>query len=265
MIGSVVRTLQNFDYDWGVLFTAGYLSKEPPHWIGTDFDPDIAKAWHFNFGHDTLAGVQKCFSDLLRGRIPDPITFMGANFNFSMHDPKAAPSGLHSIQLWADVPYAVRQYGGPDKWDEGLTEKVFDKCTDRLEEYAPGFRKNIVDTFAYSPTDVARRNDSAIKGVWSGGIVAPGQCYFDSAFLGLQCSQDADQESVPFKRSLTMSFSWLGSGYNAATVVMEDYEVKKPSWWSGKPLEWIPKWAEDSRCYGELTDKGLRGNSQRGC
>lgn len=241
---SVVRVLRNYDYDWGVLFTAGYLSKAPPKWIGTEFDPDISKAWHFNFGFDTMGDVQKCFSDLLRGRIPDPITFMGANFNFSMHDQSAAPAGHHSIQLWADVPYGLRQHGGPDKWDDGMSQDVFDKCTDRLEEYAPGFKKSIVDTFAYSPTDVSRRNDSAIKGVWSGGIVAPGQMYFDRPFLGCNAPRTPIKRLYLSNGVWPMSFSWLGAGYNAALVVMEDLGMKKPEWWVSKPLEWLPKWAE---------------------
>ncbi len=241
---SVARQIRNYDYDWGVLYTAGYLSKEAPHWIGTDFDPEIKNAWHFNFGADTLDEVQKVFADLERGRVPNPIAFLGANFNFSMHDPHAAPPGLHSIQLWADVPYAVRQYGGPEKWDQGLTEQVFTECTERLEEYAPGFRKNIVDSIAYSPTDVARRNSSAIKAVWSGGIVAPGQLYFDRPFLGCNAPRTPIKKLYLSNGVWPMSFSWLGAGHNAALVVLEDLGMKKPDWWSHKPLEWIPQWAQ---------------------
>ena len=50
---------------------------------------------------------------LNNGRIPDPITFLGANFIFSMHDKRAAPTGLHSTQLWADVPYNIREKADP--------------------------------------------------------------------------------------------------------------------------------------------------------
>lgn len=240
---SAARAIRNFDYNWGVLFTAGYLTTEAPHWVGTNFDPELSKAWHFNFGVQTLADVEKCFAQLLDDRIPDPMTFLGANFNFSMHDQHAAPPGLHSIQLWADVPYNIRHDGGPEKWDD-LKDDVLNKCTDRMEEYSPGFKRTIVDKIAYSPLDVERRNPSAIKGVWQGGIVAPGQLYLDRPFLGCNAPR------TPFKKLYLSngvwphSFSWLGAGYNAALVVMEDLGISRPAWWSHKPLEWIGDWTK---------------------
>ncbi len=235
---SVARVLRTFDYEWGVLFTAGYLAKAPPNWVGTDYDPDLADAWHFNFGADTLEDVERTMTDLLFGRIPDPITFLGANFIFSMHDPKAAPPGLHSIQLWADVPYNIRRLGGPERWD-AITQDVVDTCTDRLEEYAPGFRKGIVDTVGYNPLDIARRNASAIKGVWAGGIVAPGQLYFDRPFLGCNPPRTPIGHLYLSNGVWPHSFSWLGAGHNAALCVLQDLRKKKPAWWSHKPLEWL--------------------------
>ncbi len=238
---SVARVLRGFDYEWGVLYTAGYLTTAPPKWVGTDFDPQLAQSWHFNFGVETLSDVEKCFVDLQRGRIPDPITFLGANFIFSMHDPHAAPPGLHSVQLWADVPYNVRKHGGPDAWDE-LSHEVLERCTDRMEEYAPGFRSTIVDKFAYSPLDIERRNPSAVKGVWQGGIVAPGQLYFDRPFLGCNAPRTPIGKLYLSNGVWPHSFSWLGAGCNAAQVVMQDLGLTRPAWWSHKPLEWIGDW-----------------------
>jgi phytoene dehydrogenase-like protein len=235
---AVARVLRTFDYEWGVLFTAGYLAKAPPNWVGTDFDPDLADAWHFNFGADTLEDVERTMTDLLFGRIPDPITFLGANFIFSMHDPKAAPPGLHSVQLWADVPYNIRRLGGPERWD-AITNDVVESCTDRLEEYAPGFRQGIVDTVGYNPLDIARRNASAIKGVWAGGIVAPGQFYFDRPFLGCNPPRTPIGHLYLSNGVWPHSFSWLGAGHNAALCVLQDLGKKKPAWWSHKPLEWL--------------------------
>jgi phytoene dehydrogenase-like protein len=238
---SAVRAIKSFNYDWGVLYTAAYLSKEPPHWVGTDFDPELSKAWHFNLGVETLKDVEKCFTQVDDGRIPDPITFLGANFVFSMHDPHSAPPGLHSIQLWPDVPYDIKHDGGPEKWDE-VKWDVLEKSTDRLEEYAPGFRKNIVDRVPYSPLDVERRNPSAIKGVWSGGILAPGQFYLDRPFLGCNAPRTPIKKLYLSNGVWPHSFSWLGAGYNAASVVLEDLGLKKPDWWSHKALEWFGPW-----------------------
>ncbi len=239
---SVARVIKNFDYEWGVLYTAGFLTTAPPNWIGSDFDPDLKKSWHFNLGVQSLSDVERCFTQLSRGQIPDPITFLGANFNFSMHDPHAAPPGLHSIQLWADVPYNVRKYGGPEAWDE-LTHEVLERCTDRMEEYAPGFRKTIVDKFSYSPIDVERRNPSAVKGVWQGGIVAPGQLYFDRPFLGCNAPRTPIKKLYLSNGVWPHSFSWIGAGYNAALIVMQDLGLKRPDWWSHRSLEWTGDWA----------------------
>ena len=238
----VVRVLQNYNY-WGVLYTAAFLSKAPPKWVGSDFDPDIEKAWHFNFGADTLADVEKMSYDLLGGRIPDPITFLAANFNFTMHDRKSSPAGLWNIQLWADVPGPLRSHGGIDGWDE-LTPEVLETCTDRLEEYAPGFRKTIVDRVGYSPADVARRNASAINGVWSAGIVEPGQLYFDRPFLGCNAPRTPIENLYLSNGVWPHSFSWLGAGHNAASVVLEDLGIKRPDWWSHKPLDWFGVWTK---------------------
>lgn len=240
---AVARVLRNYNY-WGVLFTAGYLSKQEPNWVGSEFDPDLKKAWHFNFGADTLAEVQKCFSDVDRGRIPEKLAFLGANFIFSKHDPNAAPKGLHSVQLWAEVPYRISRHSGPTDWDEGLTQDVLDRCTARLDEYAPGFSKGIVDSFSYSPLDISRRNDSAIGGVWSGGTVQPGQLYFDRPFLGCHPPRTPIQHLYLSNGVWPMSFSWLGAGHNAALTVLEDLGIKRPDWWSHEPLEWIPTWAK---------------------
>ncbi|HKM76754.1 MAG TPA: NAD(P)/FAD-dependent oxidoreductase [Candidatus Bathyarchaeia archaeon] len=240
---AVARVIKGFDYEWGVLYTAGYLTTKPPNWIGTDFDPQLANAWHFNCGVETLEDVEKCFMQLSNGRIPDPITFLGANFIFSMNDKRAAPPGLHSVQLWADVPYNIRHDGGPEKWDE-LKDDVLDRCTDRVEQYAPGFKKTILDKFAYSPVDVERRNPSAVKGVWQGGIVAPGQLYFDRPFLGCNPPRTPIKKLYLSNGVWPHSFSWIGAGHNAAQVLIEDLGMKKPDWWSHKPLEWFREWTQ---------------------
>lgn len=238
---SAAKAVKKFDYDWGVLFTAGYLTTEAPKWVGRDFDPELSNAWHFNCGVETLADVKKCFDQVLDNRIPEPITFLGANFIFSMHDPHAAPPGLHSVQLWADVPYDIKHNGGPDKWDN-LKDDVLDRCTDRMEQYAPGFKRTIVDKISYSPLDVERRNPSAIKGVWQGGIVAPGQLYLDRPFPGCGAPRTPIKRLYLSNGVWPHSFSWLGAGQNAAQAVIDDLGIKKPDWWSHRPLQWIREW-----------------------
>lgn len=241
-----VHTIKQFDYEsTGVLYTACFLAEEPPDWVGSDFDPDIEDAWHFNFGVESLQDVEDCFNDLSVDRMPEPLTFLAANFNFSLHDSKAAPGDKYNIQLWADVPFNLRRKGGPEIWDE-INEEVLHRCRDRINEYAPGFAEdgNIVDEVGYTPLDVARRNQSAVKGVWASGVHKPGQFYLDRPFV------ECNPPRTPFENLYLsngvwpVSFSWLGAGYNAAQVVMEDLGLEKPSWWRHKPGDWFDLYAE---------------------
>jgi phytoene dehydrogenase-like protein len=80
-------------------------------------------------------------------------------------------------------------------------------------------------------------------GVWSGGTVQPGQLYFDRPFLGCQPPRTPIKNLYLSNGVWPMSFSWLGAGYNAAAVVLEDLKMKRPAWWSHKPLAWYPTWA----------------------
>jgi phytoene dehydrogenase-like protein len=238
---SVSRVLKGFDYDYGCLFTAAWLTKSPPAFIGSDFDPQIQEAWHFNNGADTMEEVEAMVKQLLEGKIPEPPAFLAANFIFSLFDKKSVPPGMHSVQIWSDVPYRTDKYGGPDAWDN-MSEGYLDRCTDRMEEYAPGFKASIVDKMGWSPLDISRRNPSAIKGVWSGGILQPGQMYFDRPFLGCNAPRTPIKRLFLSNGVFPHSFSWLGAGYNAASAVMEDLGLRKPDWWCHKPLEWPVVW-----------------------
>jgi len=75
--------------------------------------------------------------------------------------------------------------GEPLKWKHGKLEGknsfldiknvLADQITDAYERYAPGFKKQILNRYIYSPLEQERNNPSAIQGCWAGGSVIPEQ------------------------------------------------------------------------------------------
>lgn len=238
-----VRMIKCYDYEWHVLFTACYMTTEPPKWKGASFDPDVLKAWNFNIGAASMEDVERAIMDLLCDRIPKPITALGSDFVLTLYDKTAAPKGYHNVQLWADVPYSIRKLGGPEKWDD-IKDEVLDEMTETMEDYAPGFKRTVKYKVAVSPLDIYRKNPSAIKGPWNAGISKPGQLYFDRPFLGCNAPRTPIKKLYLSNGMWPWSMSWLASGYIAACEVIKDLGIERPSWWSHKCFDWYREWAE---------------------
>ncbi|MEM4281579.1 MAG: NAD(P)/FAD-dependent oxidoreductase [Candidatus Caldarchaeum sp.] len=232
-----------YDYDWHVLFTAAFMTTKLPDWKGNKFNPNMREAWMFNCGVESMADVEKSFMDCLAGRIPDPITALGADFILTLYDKTAAPPGYHNVQLWPDVPYSLHKKGGPDAWDE-ITPEITERVADMVEEYAPGFRTSIKTSIGVSPLDIYRKNPSAIHGPWNAGPCKHGQLYFDRPFLGCNPPRTPIKKLYLSNGTWPWSMSWLASGYIAATEIVKDLGIPKPSWWSHVCFEWFPIWAE---------------------
>jgi phytoene dehydrogenase-like protein len=71
----------------------------------------------------------------------------------SVVDPTVAPPGRHVMSIFVQyAPYKLRE----GNWDD-LKDKFADRCFDILNEYAPNFRKAVVDRQVLSPLDLERR------------------------------------------------------------------------------------------------------------
>ncbi len=239
----VYRVLKyEYDYGWQNLFTSSFMISELPRWNSSEFNSNIKKSWVFACGTETMRDVEKSLSDLVSGRIPDPITALGGDYILSLYDETAAPSGYHNIQFWTDVPFNLRKHGGVERWDD-ITHQVVDNVAEMFEKYSPGFRKTIKYKVGLSPLDTFRKNPSALNGQVSGGVPKPGQLYFDRPFLGCNAPR------TPIKKLYLSNGTWpfgnsnLASGYIAAFEVVKDLGMPRPSWWSHKSFEWYKSWA----------------------
>ena len=122
--------------------------------------------------------------------------------------------------------------------------EVGESVTDRIDQYANGFRQSVVEAMPYSPLDIFRRNPSAIEANFAGGNPKVGQFYLDRPFKGCGAPR------TPIKKLYISNSLWpwsathLSTGYIAACVVAEDLGVRKQPWWNHKPLGWFRKWVK---------------------
>src|SRR5208282_393466 len=71
----------------------------------------------------------------------------------SVVDNTVAPAGKHLMSMFIQyAPYKLRD----GNWDE-IKDKFADRCFDILDEYAPNFKRSVIDRQILSPVDLERR------------------------------------------------------------------------------------------------------------
>jgi phytoene dehydrogenase-like protein len=239
----LVKRIKNFNYHEQTIFTVHYALSGPPQWRTADYDEGIMRSWMGYFGGETTAEMKKYSQAIIEQEIYPEIY---ANWYLpTLADPTQAPKGGHVTQAWIDMP------GEPLKWKYGklggknsfqdIKNILADQITDTYELYAPGFKKQILNRYIYSPLEQERNNPSAIQGCWAGGSVIPEQFYDKRPVAGV-CVGGG---SRTFMKNLYLSNSIhpfgitpLGSGYIAACEVAEDMGVREQEWWTSKATHW---------------------------
>jgi phytoene dehydrogenase-like protein len=231
----VALAAKSYDYNGQILFTNYYALSEPLDWPHAKDDPAAGRGYMFNYGLETIKDVERLHNDLIADRLPDPpICAGGCIQGYALADPTQAPPGQYTLLIWADVPYDLRRYGGPEKWDD-IREEYGDKVEDLLNEYAPNLKKAKIRRYVNTPLDIYRRNPSAIKGTWSGGPVPYHQFYHNRPFPGCGAPRTPVSKLYISNSIWPICATWLGSGYNAACTVAEDLGVRNQDWWVTKP------------------------------
>jgi phytoene dehydrogenase-like protein len=239
----LVKRIKNFNYHEQTIFTVHYALNGPPQWRTADYDEGIMRSWMGYFGGETTDEMKKYSQAIIEQEIYPEIY---ANWYLpTLADPTQAPEGCHVTQAWIDMP------GEPLKWKHGklggknafldIKNVLADQITDTYEHYAPGFKKQILNRYIYSPLEQERNNPSAIQGCWAGGSVIPEQFYDKRPVAGV-CVGGG---SRTFMKNLYLSNSIhpfgitpLGSGYIAACEVAEDMGVREQEWWTSKATHW---------------------------
>lgn len=266
----IAARVQQFNYDEQVLFGVYYNLCDDVEFASAQWDPGIQRCMMGYLGGETIDDMRRHNMNLVSGVIDDEV--MGNWFVPTRADPTQAPDGCHTAFIWVDVPPLPRRWqgrkisGGLNAWPE-LAEPMGDVITDRIEQFAPGFKDIVVDRFVMTPLDQVRNNASAIRANIMGGSVTPDQFYLNRPVPGI-ITKGASRTFLPglyLSQSIhPMGASWLATGYLAACEVAEDTGCRDQSWWTHRPWDWfmnhmmdVPmnlgvgaKWLEDAASGG---------------
>lgn len=246
VIGTAMASrIKAFHYDEQVLFGAYYSLSDDVEFASAAWDPGIQRAMMGYLGGETIDDMRRHNMNLVSGVMDDEI--MGNWFMPSRADPTQAPPGGHTAFMWVDVPPHPRRWrgraisGGIDAWPE-IAPVFLDACTDRIEEFAPGFKDLILEQFHMTPLDQVRNNPSSVTGSIVGGSVVPDQFHANRPVPGVITS-GTSRTFLPglyLSNSIhPMSASWLATGYLAACDVAEDQGCRDQSWWTAQPWDWF--------------------------
>ncbi|NWJ47844.1 MAG: NAD(P)/FAD-dependent oxidoreductase [Chloroflexi bacterium] len=137
----------------------------------------------------------------------------------SVIDDTLAPKGNHAFYIWAQThPYRL---SNGEHWED-IREREAEKCLEVVEEYAPGFRKEVEGIYIKTPVDLERIN-GLLKGNLMHVDMSLKQMFFWRPF-----SQLANYRTPIKGLYLTGASTHPGggvsaaSGYNAAQVMLTD-------------------------------------------
>lgn len=238
------RLVKRFNYDDPQLLSVMYALKGDPEFASAAHDPAIQRSWVGYFGGETLGEMRNAFGELTAGIVPDEV--MGGWFIPTRADPSQAPPGCHTAYVWTSVPPCPRRWRASslDGWDAwpGLAEPLAEAVTERMEQYAPGFRDLVVERHVMTPLNQEMNNPSAVRGNMIGGSAIPEQYGENRPLPGIV----QGGVSRTFLPGLYLSNSihpygatHLASGYLAAVEVAEDLGCRDVTWWRAKPLDWF--------------------------
>jgi phytoene dehydrogenase-like protein len=230
----VVSQTKLFDYEGHILCSPFWLLKERLDFKAFKWaeklDPGFRdKVYAFHHGAESPDDILRMHSSLLRREIPDPPVCLGASFLYTVLDPTQAPPGFHTALSWPTVPFDIKGKGAA-AWDD-IREDYADKVEDVLSKYAPNLKEAKVDRYVHTPLDNVRKNQSQLRGTWSGGPVSVSQ-FFDTR--PLPC---CDGSRTPINKLYTTEVQVvrgtpLVSTYLTASDVAEDLGIRDQPWWT---------------------------------
>ncbi len=237
----VAMAVKNFDYESQVLFTNYYVLNEPLRfnafdWTNKHVDPMIEKELFMGtFSVETERDTARLQTCITMGELPDPPIVFSGCFRPTALDPTQAPDGMHTLLIWADVPYNIRRWGtrklnGPDDWD-GIREEYADRVEDKLAEYAPNIKTAKVERYVHTPLDITRRNQSMLMGTWSGGGLNYNQWGAGRPFPGCGAPRTPIRNLYITEVNITRG-TWMMGAYVCAETVAEDLGIRNQPWWT---------------------------------
>jgi len=132
----------------------------------------------------TLDYMEEAYDDAKYGR-PSANPILECTIP-SVVDSTVAPPGKHVMSFFVQyAPYRLRNGG----WDD-VKDTFADRCFDILNEYAPNFKRSVIDRQVLSPLDLERRF----------ALTDPAPAVLPTARAGLRRLSHAAQGALPVRR-----------------------------------------------------------------
>jgi phytoene dehydrogenase-like protein len=145
-----LKAIKNIDYSSASLKINVALSEVPDFKAlpGNKVGPQHHGTVHISPSLDYL---ERAYDDAKYGR-PSESPVLECTIPSSV-DATVSPEGKHLMSMFIQyAPYKLRE----GNWDD-LKDKFADRCFDILNEYAPNFKRSVIDRQVLSPLDLERR------------------------------------------------------------------------------------------------------------
>jgi phytoene dehydrogenase-like protein len=209
------------------LFALHLALSEPPRYRAAADNPPVNLAFSQEMFGGSVAEQVRAYQEIAMGRPPRKemlqITLP------TLFDPSQAPAGKHTAVVWQYAPYRL-ETGGAAGW-KNIREEYAAHLLDLWRSYAPNISKDKILAMAIQdPTDTERHNDNFVNGVDVVGDMTPDQMGYFRPFAGWS-SYRTPVEGLYMCGGYCHPGGGVhaGAGHNAATVIVEDYKLKK--WW----------------------------------
>jgi phytoene dehydrogenase-like protein len=224
---SFATRVKNYHSRGRSLFVLHLALSEPPQYRAGAHNPPVNTAFSQEMFGGTVQDQVRAYRDIALGMPPRKemlqITLP------TLFDPSQAPAGKHTAVVWQYAPYNVEP-GGPEGWRK-LREGYAAHLLDLWRSYAPNITKDKILAMAIQdPTDTERLNDNLVNGVDVVGDMTPDQMGYFRPFAGWS-SYRTPVEGLYMCGGYCHPGGGVhaGAGHNAATVIVEDFKLKK--WW----------------------------------
>jgi phytoene dehydrogenase-like protein len=210
------------------LATLHLALSEPPRYRAAESNPDVGRAFGVYFGADSTEDLERSFTEIAQGRLPD--RFSGNGACNTLFDPTQAPDGHHTAFWWPFAPYALGNTRTP-AWDD-RREEIGHRIIQEWSAYAPNLiEPNVVlGRYLFTPLDIERHIPNMVRGSHHGGAYTASQidsrrptpelAHYRTPIEGLYLTGAATHPGGSINGA---------PGYNTANAVVEDLGIDR--WW----------------------------------
>ena len=224
--GDFVTRIKDWKWEKMSFFHVHTALTEAPKFKAAENNPDVAKTLIHIMGYESYGDLIEHYDAIRKGEILDS----GFNSCFpTLHDPSQAPAGKHTGLISYHAPYNLAQ-GGAAKWYD-IRDEIADRCLATLRDYVPNVdEETIMWRYITTPKDIHNKFVDMKEGSFKQGAYLPLQMGY------LRPNEYCSEYATPVKDLYVCGSSTypggtilMGSGYNAANRIAEDYGIKK--WW----------------------------------